>query len=297
MQHGILGPGGVGGLIAAVLADAGEDVTLIVRPGTESLFPPEISLESPFRSLRAPVSIVVNPTQPVDILWITVKSTQLNAALENIPRSLRFNNVVPLLNGIDHVDFLRSRFGRDGVIPATIAVESERLAPGKIVHRSPFVRFAVSQDGQERLAAPVEIFRRFGFDCVVVADETTLLWRKLVFLAPIALSTAAARSTIGGVLSDSQKAEQLRECVYEACAVATAAGAKVDRQTFLEGIRALPVAMRSSMERDVENGNTTELDAIGGAILRGAQMYGIPVHATSALVRTIQRAEVAQRSV
>ena len=84
MQHGILGPGGVGGLVAAVLADAGEDVTLIVRSGTESLYPAEISLESTFRSVRAPVSVTSNPQQPLDFLWVAVK-----AKIRALPSGMR----------------------------------------------------------------------------------------------------------------------------------------------------------------------------------------------------------------
>ena len=133
MPHGILGPGGVGGLIAAVLADADESVTLIVRPGSESLYPQEISLESAFRNVRAPVSVTSNPKFPLDVLWVTVKATQLQPALEAIPSDFQVRAVVPLLNGIDHVKRLRDRFGADRVVPATIAVESERVAPGKIV--------------------------------------------------------------------------------------------------------------------------------------------------------------------
>ena len=75
MRHGILGPGGVGGLIAAVLADAGESVELIVRRGTESLYPREISLESPLRNLHAPVSVTRDR-----------KSTRLNSSHEFVSR-------------------------------------------------------------------------------------------------------------------------------------------------------------------------------------------------------------------
>jgi 2-dehydropantoate 2-reductase len=149
MRHGILGPGGVGGLIAAVLADAGEDVMLIVRPGTESLYPREISLESPFGGLRAAESIAASPPKQLDLLWVTVKATQLAAALETISKTLSVNAVVPLLNGIDHVALLRGRFGDEAVMPATIAVESERTAPGKIVHRSPFIRLGSNRARQQ----------------------------------------------------------------------------------------------------------------------------------------------------
>jgi len=287
MKHGILGPGGVGGLFGAVLADAGEEVTMFVRPGSEPAYPREIALESPFKNLRAPVSVSAGAGSPVDILWITVKATQLSAALERLPKEFQARGVVPLLNGVDHLRLLRERFGDECVIPATVAVESERVAPGKIVQRSPFVRLNVHKSGEERLASAVQIFQRFGFECQFVPDEVTLMWSKLVFLAPFALTTSAARSPIGDVLSDALRAAQLETSVHEACAVAAREGARVNPDAVLARITSLPRQMRSSMERDVANGNTPELDAIAGPIIRGAQKHGIVLEATPRLVSDI----------
>jgi len=110
-----------------------------------------------------------------------------------------------------------------------------------------------------------------------------------VFLAPIALCTAAARCTIGEVIRDPTRSTQLDACVREACSVASAAGAKVDANAVLASIKTLPPGMRSSMEKDVSNGNVPELDAIGGPIIRGGEIYGIPVYATSELVRIVRK--------
>jgi 2-dehydropantoate 2-reductase len=273
-----------------VLADAGEEVTLIVRPGTETLYPPEILLESPFRNLRATVGVTAHPKEPLDLLWITVKATQLESAVKQIQGHADATMVVPLLNGIDHISRLRGDFGQEQVIPATIAVESERVAPGKIVHRSPFIRLGVLEKEKSRLLPALEIFRRFGFECRFVPDEPTLLWSKLVFLAPVALSTAAARSSIGEVLADSARAALLETSVAEACAVAIRAGAKVDAGAVLAGIKSMPPNMRSSMERDIANGNAPELDAIAGPILRGAKNFEITLTAIPALFAAVAEA-------
>src|ERR1700682_1702717 len=186
MQHGILGAGGVGGLIGALLARAGEPVTLIVRPEAVDRHPRELSLESGLGKFSVPVSVRTTADRPLDVLWITVKAPQLQPALDRIPEGARIGAVVPLLNGIDHVQVLRARFGHDGVVPATISVESERTAPGELVHRSPFVRLHVAASGRQRLESSVQEFRRFGLDCKFVDDEVTLLWSKLVLLAPLA---------------------------------------------------------------------------------------------------------------
>lgn len=290
MRHGILGPGGVGGLIGAVLADAGEEVTLIVRPGTETLYPRQILLESPFRNLRATVGLTAHPKEPLDLLWITVKATQLESAVKQIPGHAEVAMVVPLLNGIDHIARLRAEFGQEHVIPATIAVESERVASGKIVHRSPFIRLSVLEKEKSRLLPTLEILRHFGFECLFVQDEPTLLWSKLVFLAPVALSTAAARSSIGEVLGDSARAAVLETSVAEACAVAIRSGAKGDAGAVLARIKSLPPNMRSSMERDIANGNAPELDAIAGPILRGAKNFEMTLKAIPALFEAVSQA-------
>jgi len=289
MRHGILGAGGVGGLIGAVLAHAGEDVTLMVRPGTESLYPRALSLDSRFGQVAPSVSVITELEEPVEILWITVKATQLDAALENIPDPTKVGLFVPLLNGIDHVEQLRKRFRAERVLPATIAVETERIAPGRIVQRSPFIRFNVTRQGQEHLAHAIGIFQRFGFDSNVLDDEPTLLWSKLVFLAPVALSTSAARGPIGEVMREPARMAGLEQCMREACAVATADRATVHPEKVLSAIKALPVTTRSSMEKDIAKGNPPELDAIAEPILRRGEKYRIEVLKTAELTSLVAR--------
>jgi 2-dehydropantoate 2-reductase len=288
MQHGILGAGGVGGLIGAVLAKAGEDVTLILRQEALAQHPAGIALDSTFGKFAVPVSRVAKVEQPLDVLWITVKATQLESALDSVPASAQIRAVVPLLNGIDHVQVLRKRFGHDRVVPATIAVESERAAPGVIVHRSPWVRLNAASSGRQILESPFQEFRNFGFECNFIDNETTLLWSKLVFLAPIALSTTAAAAPIGDVVKDPARKTRLEDCVREACAVANAEGAALDANVPLTNIGKLPPQMRSSMQKDVAAGRPPELDAIAEPILRGAETHGLQAPATRALMEEIQ---------
>jgi 2-dehydropantoate 2-reductase len=288
MRHAVLGPGGIGGLVGAVLGAAGEAVTMIVRPGTASAYPKEMTLESPFGNLRAAVSVAERAEGAADVLWITVKTPQLEEALKSVTQDFQVGAVIPLLNGTYHVARLRQRFGRDKVIPATIAVESERVAPGKIVQRSPFVKFGISKAAVGRLDGPLEIFRRFGFEVAVVDGESTLLWRKLVFLAPVALSTSAAMGSVGAVRNDPEKAKLLEASVREACAVGVAEGAQVSAETVIAAIQGLPAGMRSSMEKDVAAHKTTEVDAIAGPIIDGGAKYGIEVPATRELVEAVR---------
>jgi 2-dehydropantoate 2-reductase len=278
----------VGGLLGACLAHAGDSVTLVVRPESSSGTPRTLRLESSFGNFQADVAVATEVPR-ADVLWITVKATQLEAALSAFRHPNLVTAVVPLLNGIDHVAMLRDRYPTELVIPATIAVETERVSPGHIVHRSPFARLSVSSMGRGLLGSTLEQLQRIGFTCQFVEDEPTLMWSKLVFLAPVALTTTAADRPIGGVVADPVWNAQLESCVREACAVAVAENAAVDAAKVLTTIVAMPPGLRSSMQKDVEQHRTPELDAIAGPILRGARHHNIPAPATQQLVETVAK--------
>lgn len=288
LRHAILGVGGVGGLIGACLAKSGAPVTVVVRPESLAQYPEQLRLESPFGNFSVPVSRAAE-VPPADVLWITVKATQLAAALASFIQPDSVRAIVPLLNGIDHLAALRAKYGDKKVIAATIAVETERVAPGHIVHRSPFARLNVSSAGRSLLGATLDEFQKMGFECRFIDDEPTLMWGKIVFLAPIALTTTAADRTTSAVIADPDWKRQLESCVREACAVALAERAKVDAESVIAGMMKMPPNMRSSMQKDVERGNAPELDAIAGPILRGAARHGLEVPTTKRLVAAVER--------
>ena len=288
MRHAILGAGGVGGLVGACLAHAGASVTLVVRREAIENYPKQLRLESPFGNFAVDVAVAAE-VPAVDALWVTVKATQLDLALAALKNPDGVRAIVPLLNGIDHVALLRGKYGAGRVIPATIAGETERVSPGHIVHRSPFARLNVLSAGKSLLADTLDQLSKIGFACRFIDDEPTLMWSKLVFLAPFALSTTAADKNVGEVLADPQWRSLGQACVREACAVAVAEGAKVDAEAVLAGVAGFPANMRSSMQKDVEQHRTPELDAIAGPILRGARRHGIEVPATKKLVAAVEQ--------
>jgi 2-dehydropantoate 2-reductase len=290
LRHAILGPGGIGGLVGACLAHSGAPVTMVVRPESLSKFPEQLQLESAFGNFNVPASrSAVVP--PADVLWITVKATQLESSLASLTNPDSVGAIVPLLNGVDHVAALRAKYGAKKVIPATIAVESERVAPGHIIHRSPFARLSVLSAGRPLLDGTIQQLQVLGFECRFVDDEPTLMWSKLVFLAAFALTTTASDKTTGGILSDPTWRDLGLGVIREASAVGVAEGARIDANAVIAGVIKMPGNMRSSMQKDVEQGNPPELDAIAGPILRGATKHGIEVPATRKLV-----AEVEQRA-
>jgi 2-dehydropantoate 2-reductase len=287
LRHAILGAGGVGGLIGACLARSGAPVTMVVRRESLPAYPSQLQLESPFGNFSVPVARAAE-VPGCDVLWLTTKATQLDAALASLTHPESVGAIVPLLNGIDHLAFLRKKYGIEKVIAATIAVESERVAPGHIIHRSPFARLGVSSKGQPLLGATLEQLQKLGFECRFVENEPTLMWSKLVFLVAFALTTTASGKTTGEILADPKWRNLGLSVIREASAVSTAEGAKIDADAVIAGVLKMPGNMRSSMQKDVEQGKPPELDAIAGPILRGATHYGIAVPATKELVAAVE---------
>jgi len=294
LRHAILGAGGVGGLMGACLARSGAPVTMVVRPEALAKYPQQLQLESPFGKFTVPIAASAE-VPACDVLWLTVKATQLEESLAAVKNPDGVGAIVPLLNGIDHLAFLRSRYGNERVIPATIAVESERVAPGHIVHRSSFARLNVASAGRALLASTLDELQKIGFECRFIEHEPTLMWSKLVFLGPFALTTTASDKGTGEILSDPHWRDLGMACIREACAVAVAEGAQLNAEAVIAGLAKMPGNMRSSMQKDVEQGRTPELDAIAGPILRGAERHHIDIPATRNLVAAVEERVNAQK--
>jgi 2-dehydropantoate 2-reductase len=295
MRYAVLGAGGVGGLVGGALAKAGHDVTLLVRPGRRDLYSERLSVQSEaLGNFEAPVRVADWLDEHFDVVWIAVKATALESAISTIaPEVLVDGVLVPLLNGVDHVQRLRDRYGAERVLPGTIRVEAEQIGPGRVRHLSEFADVQVAPNAAtwERTETLCEELRDAGLGCEVQDDEATMLWSKLCFLAPFALATTASEGSLGVVRADAGRWASLEQCVNEACAVGVAEGAKVAPEPILATLKEAPEGFRSSMQKDVAAGRPPELEAIAGPILRGGTEHGIEVSATRALVDRIMEVE------
>lgn len=266
-------------MLSAALARSGVEVVVLMRPESLSQYPGRFAVDSQvLGDFEVDVPAVAGLDREVDVLWVTPKATQLAGALRLAPRE-RVGSalVIPLLNGVDHLPVLRGHY--ESVAAGTIRVASERVGPGRISQMSPFIRMDIV--GPEIVAGDV---RAAGIECLIGDDELTVLWQKLAFLAPFALSTTVADAPWGSVRRD----ENYLQAQQEVLAVAHAEGAHLD-VVGLESLRnAAPDTMRSSMQHDVELGRAPEIDAIAGPVLRGGRRHGIATPATQMLADLVR---------
>jgi 2-dehydropantoate 2-reductase len=285
LRIAVLGPGGVGGLLATLLARRGHAVTCLARPDTAAHIDRHgLRLTSDrFGELTAAVRAAVALDFPVDVCLITPKATQLDAALERVaPEAVGTAVLVPLLNGIEHMQLLRARYPEARTVAGAIRVVASRPAPGVVRHEGRLADVQLAP-GADELAAALE---QAGLDVTTRPDEAGLLWDKLSFLAPVALLTTTVMGPLGAVRE--QRGAELEAVVEEVAAVARADGAAADAAATLAFMRTVPAEMRSSMQRDAEAGNPTELEAIGGAVLRAAERHGVDVPVTRRLVTELR---------
>ena len=290
----VLGPGGVGGLLGALLARAGDSVVVLAGESTaRAIGERGLKLHSSrFGDFDVPVDSAVKLETPVDACLITVKATQLEPALERVPaQAVGQALLVPFLNGIDHVARLRALYPTSSVVAATIRVEVARIEAGAVRQTSPFaaVEIATSPGVADRVEALASHLRATGLDVKVRDVEAPMLWDKLVLLGPLALLTTHARANVGEVRTN--RRDDALALISEVAAVATAEGVAVDPEAVLRMFDAAPEAMQSSMQRDQAAGLPLELDAIGGAVLEHAARAGVSVPVTTRLVEELRERE------
>jgi len=283
----VLGPGGVGGLLAAVLAREGSSVLVLAGDETSRVIAQNgLRLESGrFGNFGVSVRTAARLTDSVDACFITVKATQLRDALDRVPSdALGQAIVIPFLNGIEHVDFLRTVYPPSSVLAATIRIETARTQPGLIRHTSPFasVEIATSGDNRDRAESIAAHLSAAGLDVRIRDDELAMLWDKFALLAPMALLTTHERANVGAIRT--RRRQDAIALIGEAAAIAGADGVDIDREAVLHLLDSVPESMESSMQRDQAAGRPIELDALGGALLRRAAKAGIAAPVTQRLV-------------
>jgi 2-dehydropantoate 2-reductase len=276
----VVGPGAVGGLLAALLHRDGADVTVVAREASARLISLHgLTIES--AHLGTWTSDVPSVTEvPVGAhVILTTKAYAVHDVAPSLAAA-RPPVVLSLLNGVDHVTQLRRQAPGLPVVGAAIAVEAARRSPTVIEHRSPFARVTVPDDVAD--AAVVGSLAHAGVEVSAGGSEAEVLWRKLRFLTPLALLTTRTQTGIADALAADP--ELTASLLDEVAAVATAEGVPTTGDAIRGVLEGMPGSMRSSLQADVAAGGPNELNAIAGAVARAAAARGIPTPTLTSLI-------------
>jgi 2-dehydropantoate 2-reductase len=291
MSIAVLGPGGVGGLIAGLLERAGTPVVVVAREATaETISQRGLHVDSvSFGKFVTHPRAVASLEEPVDVLIVATKASGLREALERVTAQPKL--VLPLLNGLDHIAVLRERFGTDAVLAGTIRVEADRPEPGVVVHTSPFL--LVEMAGHDpatsaKLQSLERALKDAGVSVRVRESEAQVMWSKLVRLNALACTTSAFDKLLGEIRSTPELRAALVGAIEEGCAVGRAEGAEdVEEAIALGELEKAHNTLGSSMQRDIAAGREPELDAIPGSVLRAAARHDLQCPTIERLVATI----------
>lgn len=285
----VVGAGATGGYFGARLAQAGRDVTFLVRPRrAEQLRERGLRIVGP--GAEPDESRVVMPDLVMagqlsgfaDVVLLSVKATALESAMADFAPAVGPQTaVVPFLNGMGHLTALSKRFGDQAVLGGVVIVATQLNEAGDIVKLGPSASLTIgTQDGgrSERLEAAYEQLSGAGFDVSISDQIVAQMWAKWVFIATIGALTGLMRATVSDIVAVPGGRDLGPAMLAEASAVATAAGYPVPadglartRQTVTQDA---PVT--SSLSRDVSEGRPAEVEPVLGDLTRRGAELGVP---------------------
>jgi 2-dehydropantoate 2-reductase len=288
----IVGAGSTGGYFGARLTQAGRDVTFLVRPArAAALREGGLQVLSPRGNFSVEPRLVLagEIDQPFDIVLVTVKAFGLPAAIEDFARAVGPETMIlPVLNGMKHIDDLQARFGSERVVGGVCRVSTMLDAQGRIVHLAPLHELVYGElDGQS--TARIEALHAFlsdaGFDAQLSSHIAQDLWNKWILLATLGGLCTLARGNIGEIVATDGGVDLANAFLAEAAAVASAAGFPPSAASlaFIAGVLTAPGSpMTSSMYRDLISGGRVEADQILGDLRARARQAGIATPLVSA---------------
>ncbi len=291
MRVAVLGPGGVGGLLAGVLERAGTEVVVVARDSTAAVIAERgVHVQSVmFGDFVARPRALAQLQEPVDALIVATKAGGLKPALARI--AVEPTVVLPLLNGLDHIAVLRERFPAGSVLAGSIRVEADRPQPGVVVHTSPFLLVDMASGEpavRPAMQALADALSEAGVPVRVLDSEAQVMWSKLVRLNALACTTSAYDKLLGEIRSTPELRADLVGAIAEGCAVGKAEGATdVDPAIAIAELELAHDTLGSSMQRDLAAGRAPELDAIPGSVLRAGARHGMRCPTIERLVAMI----------
>jgi 2-dehydropantoate 2-reductase len=282
-----LGAGAIGGYFGGRLLEGGADVEFLVREGRQKqLLADGIHIESKFGNCQVPAKAVTQAQAkgPYDLVLLTCKAYDLENAIAAIaPFVGRQTAILPLLNGVAHIDVLNAKFGATNVMGGVAKIAATLTPDGLIKHLNDwrYVTFGEQGGGiSDRGAALKAAFDRTSVIASLVPDIMQTMWEKVVHLSTVAGMTCAMRASVGEIARTQYGSELMIELLERNALIADREGHAPSEQ-FLTEYRQLfrdrDSSYTASMLRDILRNGPVEADHILGFMLKKAEQHGVDV--------------------
>jgi 2-dehydropantoate 2-reductase len=288
----VVGAGGTGGYYGGRLFEAGRDVSFLVRPARAALLRErglEIVSPSGDATLHPPLVLADQIKSPNDIVFLSVKAYALEQAIEDLAPAVGPETmIIPVLNGMRHVDMLVARFGEKPVLGGVSQIAMTVDERGRVVHLTPLQKLAYGERATAakagagtpaaRLQALHELMSGTPFEARLSQDIELDMWQKWAMLATLGGITCLMRGTVGEIEAVPGGAAMSRAMFDECIAVSTASGhppADDFIETTAKFLTAPGSPAASSMYRDMNGGLNVEVDQILGDLVKRGQTLSV----------------------
>ena len=284
----VVGAGAIGGYFGGRLLQAGNDVTFLVRPKRASeLASAGLVIKSPNGdvTLKNPPTVQADKlTEKFDVVLLSCKAFDLDDAIKSFaPAVGPHTAIIPLLNGMQHLDVLDEKFGKERVLGGLCAIAATINEAREVVQLAPMqsVNFG-ERDGSmsDRVRAIAKVFDSGKIGAVASERIMQDMWEKWVFLASLAAATSLMRTSVGNILAVAGGKDFLLGVLDECSAIAKASG-HAPTGPFFERTSGMLTTegspMTASMFRDIKGGSAVEADHVIGDLVARADAAKIPV--------------------
>jgi 2-dehydropantoate 2-reductase len=282
----VVGAGAIGGYFGGRLLEAGRDVTFLVRPRrAEQLARTGLSIRSRLGNVdrAAPTILAEALREPFDLVLLSCKAYDLDDAMTSFaPAVGKDTAILPLLNGMRHLDALEQRFSPDAVLGGQCVISATLDPDGRILHLNDSHSLSFGERNgamTPRIEAIAAELAPANFESRASNTIMQEMWEKWVFIAGVAGITCLMRAPIGDIVAAG--ASDVALTLFDECAaIAAAQGFALSDAAMQRGRGILTAAgspLAASMARDVERNARTEADHILGDLLRrGGDTLGAP---------------------
>lgn len=284
MRTLFLGAGATGGYFGGHLAKAGVDVTFLVRPKRrEQLQRDGLKIESSDGRLDIPVKAITRDEieAPYDAIILSAKAYDLDSAIDAIRPAVGDKTLIlPVLNGLKHLDALDAAFGAERVLGGLCHISVTLTEDGTIRRFGELASLTLGPRSAEQTAPSKSLHETLarGIDARYPDDIMLAMWEKWFFLAAFASSTCLMRAAIGSIVGANHGAKFTIDVLNECIAVATSNGYPPQPETlaFAQKFLTDPAsALSASMLRDIQRGGQIEADQIVGDMIRRGREHGV----------------------